>query len=90
MILWEVLAAGAAGNALVPEEENGPLHDVQHFLLGGKYLVHGVAVGHALTPAAAQVDPVAVRKFLGHTKGTLALAAATVVAGLGIIVQFFT
>ena len=89
MILWEVLAAGAAGNALVPEEENGSHHDVQHFILRGKALVHGVAVGHALAPAAAQVYPVAVHKFLGHTEGTLALAAATVVAGLGIIVQFF-
>lgn len=76
-----------SGDALIPEEEDGALDDIQHFLLRGKDLVHGMAVGNALAPAAAQIDSVAVHELLGDAEGALALAAATVVAGGGVDVQ---
>ena len=37
-----------SGDSLVPEEQNGPLDDVQHLFLTGKQMIQRLAVGKLL------------------------------------------
>ena len=69
-----------AGLTLRAEELDGAGDDVHHLVLRGEDLRQRLAAGSFLAPVAADIDPVAVAVFRKDVEGTLAVAAAAVVA----------
>ena len=74
-------------DTLVPEEQNGPFHRIQHFFLAGEKFVQGASVGNFLAPSAADINSVPVGIFLRDAERTFSPAAPAAVAGIPIHFQ---
>ena len=70
------------GAALVAEQGEGTLDDLEHFLLARKYVREHTALRSALAPAAADIDRVAALFLADNAERALADTASAVVAHL--------
>ena len=75
------------GAALVAEQGEGTLDDLEHFLLARKYVREHTALRSALAPAAADIDRVAALFLADNAERALADTASAVVAHILVPVE---